>query len=199
MMLNKLVESFFIDIHNKQEKKIEKISSKPSPYYIKIQKKILNYTIILGSTLYFGYKIFKQFFFDEKKNLFIENLTLTHSKQRHNYIKDVKYNISFKFLNQENEFLNSNNSSLVKSCIKGYLELEFYLKEILDIYLEFSGVLLSLKNFFDKEKVKYEYYEKFNRICIKKESLKFGVNKFRITFTHSKCEKGIFYNQKVKN
>jgi len=161
-------------------------------------KDILKYTFGLGAGVSLGYFIYRQFFFHHSKNLYVEPLTQHEAMDRIKYIKDVKYDVSFKLLYQENINLHSINSALVKSSIRGYLEIEFNLTEYRDVSLEFSGVLLSLKKFNSEEKVLYDYCNKSHRIMIKKESLKLGKNKFCFTFTHANCDKGILYNEKVK-
>lgn len=159
-------------------------------------KNTWKYALGIGAGLSVGYFIYRQFFFDQTKNLWVEPLTSHEASIRSKFISDIKYDLSFKLLYQENN-LHSINTALIKSSVRGYLELEFNLKEHRDVYLEFSGVLLSLKKFNSEEKIPYEYCNKNQRIWIPKDSLAVGKNKFCFTFTHANCDKGIFYNEKV--
>lgn len=155
------------------------------------------YAFGIGAGISLGYFAYKQIFIDTTKCLWVDPLTSHEALVRSKYIKDVKYDLSFKLLYQENSNLHSLNTALVKSSIRGYLELEFNLTELRDVCLEFSGILLSLKKFNSEDKVRYEYCNKSHRIQIFRENLVLGKNKFCFTFTHNNCDKGIFYNEKV--
>jgi hypothetical protein len=166
--------------------------------YSAYKKDILKYICTFGAGLSLGYFFYRKYLSNKTKDLCVESLSTHEANERSKYIKDVKYDISFKLLYQENMILHSINHALVKSSVRGYLELEFNLSEHRDVYLEFSGILLSLKKYNSDDNVPYEYFNKNHRIIIKKEGLVVGKNKFCFTFTHANCDKGIFYSEKVK-
>ena len=151
----------------------------------------------IGAGLGVAYYAYKNLFSNTSKNIWVDPLTAHEAADRSKFISDIKYNLSFKLLYQENKNLTSINTALVKSSIKGYLELEFNLSEYRDVLLEFSGILLSLKKFNSDEKVPFEYCNKNHRIVISKEGLALGKNKFCFTFTHANCDGGILYNEHV--
>lgn len=164
-----------------------------------IKDNIWKYLLGVGAGLGVGYLAYQTFFSKGRKNaeLSLDSLSRYEAEQRSSILSEVKYNLSLKMKHSHDDLTVPLHHQ--KAPIKGLVEIEFNLRQLKDLSLEFSGFILELsKSVGDKnQKIKFTHDKETKKILIDKSNLSLGKNKLIINFSVKECEKGIVYSDQV--